>query len=375
VALFCALLVVALGGLAPHEALEEAAQLIAKGEHARAADLLEEAAHAEPAAHATPELLGKAAQLREEHLDQPERAAALYRELLERFPSSRPARRARARLERLDALLGPGGAHAHTLARYGALLRTAAQLPPGQGVQAMEELLRADPDFPAADEARLWIGSTLAREGRHRAAYPWFVAAARASDPQVAWRAGKAAGDALLRRGDFAGARRHYAALATVGERGREQAKATAIARADALERRARRARWAWALILGFAIFCLVRLRNLDGSWKAALGRLARPPAEVIFLLPVAAVLVGLAMTGNDLVLTAVVAAIVGAIALTWLAGAVLAARAARGPLSLGARLTHASTVAVATVALLYAIVEEQQLLDFLLHTVRFGHD
>jgi len=375
VAFLCALLVVALGGSTPPEALDRAAQLIAEGEHAQAADVLEGAAARAPDDRATPELLGKAAQLREEELDQPERAAALYRELVTRYPSSRPARRARVRLERLDTLLGAGGEHRGTLARYGALLRDASHLPPGQGIRAMRELLESDPTFPAADEARLWIGNELAREGRHQAAYPFFVAAASAGDSSIAWRARKSAGDALLRRGDYAGARKHYRALITDGERGRERAKASALDRADALEGRARRARWAWAIVVAFAVLCVARLRRIEGSWRAAAARLARPPAEVVFLAPVALVLVALASTGNDLVATAVVFAIVGAIVLTWLAGAVLAARAARGGLSWRARSSHALAVATATIALLYAVLEEQQLLDFLLHTVRFGHD
>lgn len=117
-----------------------------------------------------------------------------------------------------------------------------------------------------------------------------------------------------------------------------------------------------------------IALRRVTGSWRAAARRILRPPVEVMFLAPVATLLIIVAETGNPLVARAVRTIIIAGVVVAWISGAVLEAARARG------RVRAAQTILVATVAVVtvvisaYLAIDRDRVVELLLETWRGGH-
>jgi hypothetical protein len=197
----------------------------------------------------------------------------------------------------------------------------------------------------------------------------------------------------LIRAGELARARDEIARLDVrpVAEPSRDDARAVAEpsregrgadARPVAAELRRELARaelhrwlrWGlWGALVALAILAAVGLRRAAGSWRAAVRRLARPPTEVYYLVPIAAVLVVVAATGNPLVARAVrVIAIAGAV-VTWISGSILDAVRARGRVRLSRAVIHALLAVVAVGAATYLAVDRDRMIDLVIETWRSG--
>jgi hypothetical protein len=119
-------------------------------------------------------------------------------------------------------------------------------------------------------------------------------------------------------------------------------------------------------------------IAGLAASFAEALRRTprprrVRPPLELLFLAPVAAVLVGVALTTHQTIAPAVLTLSAGGLVASGLSGATLdLLRAAGRPLGRRAVL-HATLSAVAVIALLYIALLRDDLLDMVIETVRFG--
>jgi len=111
-------------------------------------------------------------------------------------------------------------------------------------------------------------------------------------------------------------------------------------------------------------------LRRDAGSWRAAGRRLARPPVEAWFFVPIAAVLVAVAATGNPLVARAVRAIAIAGAAIAWLSGAIL--EGAR-PLRARRAVAHAVVAAVAVAAAAYLAIDRDRMIDLVIETWRGG--
>jgi hypothetical protein len=121
------------------------------------------------------------------------------------------------------------------------------------------------------------------------------------------------------------------------------------------------------------AIFAagLVALRRAAGSWRGAARRLVRPPAEALFFVPIALVLVGVAATGNPMVARAIRAIAICGAAIGWLSGAILDGRHGRiGPLR---AVVHALLAALAVAACAYLVLDRDRMLDLVAETWREG--
>jgi len=94
-----------------------------------------------------------------------------------------------------------------------------------------------------------------------------------------------------------------------------------------------------------------------------------RPPAEVLFLVPIGGVLVALALTGNPLVARTVIAIVGGGIATSWLSGAILAGTRPR----LRVALLHAAFAVLAIGAICYLAIDRGRLIDLLIETWKSG--
>jgi hypothetical protein len=98
-----------------------------------------------------------------------------------------------------------------------------------------------------------------------------------------------------------------------------------------------------------------------------------RPPIEVLFLAPVAAVLVGVALTTHVLIAPAVAILVVGGLGLAWLSGAALETARARGR-SVQTRIAvHVLASLLTVLALFYVAITRDDLLDMVIETVKFG--
>nr|MBA3397879.1 hypothetical protein [Deltaproteobacteria bacterium] len=123
-------------------------------------------------------------------------------------------------------------------------------------------------------------------------------------------------------------------------------------------------------LLLGFAI---ATLRRRAGSWRATARTLARPPTEVLYALPIAAVVGVIALTGNPLVGKAVVYILLAGLAIAWLSGSALEVARRRGPLKSRTTVLHALFVVIGVLAILYLILDHVRLLDLVGDTWRTG--
>jgi tetratricopeptide (TPR) repeat protein len=315
----------------------------------------------------------EAAILDEQRGDYP-RARRQLERLLAEHPGSRLVRRARARLEQITRATGAGGEWSAVAARHDELLRAAAGAEdPTPSIEALEALVRASPGYPRAHDARIWIADSWLRQGDGARARPWYRdALAAAPDERARFQAGKALGDALVTAGDLDGAATTYRQLrAAPGADGLALDEAEALlaqARTRALGRTA-----AWIALGALLVLVVAALRRDAGSWRGAARALVRPPVEVLYFAPVAALLIAGGHAGNRIVARAVLWIVVVGAALAWLSGASLDA-AGRRPGA--ARIVgHVLAAAIAIAAVGYLAVTKDRLLDMLVQTWQHGHD
>jgi len=329
-------------------------------------------AEIERAPAGTPSLdyaLFRAGQACEDVLADPARARALYERLVRELPDAGLAIAAGRRLERLRAQLGTDARHAREAAELAALVAGADRLPPAEIDRRARAL--ADAAWPGAPEAALWHAEWLRRSRRFAEADAQFAAigARWAGTPHALAALRGAAGTALDAR-DYARATALAQQLPSIDPADRVLREELLLAAA----RGRRRARWytlAW-------LATLAGIGGLAGSFAEALHRAPRPrrlraPLELLFLLPVTAVLVGVALTTHEMIAPAVLTLSLGGLVLAGLSGATLdLLRAAGRPLRRRAAV-HAALCIGTALALLYIALMRDDLLDMVIETVRFG--
>jgi hypothetical protein len=321
---------------------------------------------------ADPDVLFAAARACEDKLDDPGRAVALYDRITGEHPSARVAAAAARRAAALRALIGP---HGETSALAGEL----AQLIAHADAEPVADVIRrgdrlADAAWPGAPRGALWLADWLRRSGRlaeARARYAAIVAR---------WPAAPEARDALRGGAGCAIDAHDWSLAEALAARLPAAEPADRIIRDDLLAAAARgrrRARWYLAaqLAIAGALAALLGslaeaiLRSPPGTRRRAL----RPPIEVVYLAPVAAVLIGVALTAHRLIAPAVALISAGGVALTWLSGSALEQLRVTGrPRRLRAA-GHMLACLAGVAALAYIALTRDGLLDALIETVRFG--
>jgi hypothetical protein len=281
--------------------------------------------------------------------------------------------RARAALDRLAGETGGG--------RWDAVAREHDRLladamgggDPRAALVALEELVRASPGYPRATMLRLAIAAGWEREGRGARAIAQLRAALAGAPVAERSRAGLELARALIRQRELGEA----AAVLDALEAGAGADRAAIAKVRESLVSAERRAYLRGALWIALAVIGLcaaLALRRDAGSWRAAARRLARPPIEVLFLVPIGAVLAVVARTGNPLVADAVAAIAGVGIAVAWLSGALLeAARARRGAVTAPRALLQAALAAVAVFAASYLAVDRDRMIDLVVETWNHG--
>lgn len=329
-------------------------------------------AEIERAPAGTPSLdyaLFRAGQACEDTLADPARALALYERLVRELPDAGLVIAAGRRIEQLRDRVGAAGRHAREAAELAALVAGADRLAPDELDRRARAL--ADAAWPGAPEAALWHAEWLRRSRRLADAAARFaaIAARWPGSPRALEALRGAAGTALdARAWDRAEelARRLPAIEPADRVLREELLEAAAVGR-----RRARGYAIAWLAVA--VIAC-----GLAASFAEALRRAPRPrrlraPLELLFLAPVAAVLVGVALTTHETIAPAVLIMSSGGLVLAGLSGATLdLLRAGGRPLGRRA-LLHAALSVAAVIALLYIALLRDDLLDLVIETVRFG--
>lgn len=278
-------------------------------------------------------------------------------------------RRARAELARITSFAGSGGEWIAVAAEH-ERLEPALHAPgdPRRALAQLEELVRAHPGYPRAPMLMVALAQTWEREGEGDRAIAW-LRDARAAVTQP--------GDKLHVQAEL------VRALTRTGHLDEADAELTALAREaspmlvanlrkslDRAELR-RTLRWvAWGVLGLLAALAGFALRRAAGSWRGVVRRLARPPTETLFLVPIGVVIVAIGFTGNPLIARTVLAIIVAGIATSWLSGALLAGqprvRFARAAL-------HASLATIAILASVYLAVDRGHVIDFIIETWHSG--
>lgn len=358
------------------EAFRAATRLVADGDHAAAQAAFEAVVALDPAGPWADDALAEAAGAAERRgaLDD---ARRLWRRVLAEHPSSRQSRRARARVAALEQAIGPGGewlavAEAHERIVRGA---TGEQDPRG-AIAALEALVAAHPGYPRAHAARIWIGEAWLRAGfPGRAAQVFRDARARATAPADRWRAGKALGDALAASGDLDAAEAQYRAMIGEGDALADGALAGALDEVATMRLRAHLVIAAWAALALALALLAAHLLWTTRDVRAAARALVRPPLEVWFFLPVAAMILFAALSGNFLVERAVRVILIGGLAVTWLSGTSLEVARARGRLRAVSVVVHLAAIVIAVAAIGYLAVMNDRLIDMLRETWSHGHE
>lgn len=325
-----------------------------------------------PASSADPDVLFAAGRACEDKLLDPGRAVALYDRIVAEHPSARVAIVATRHAAALREQIGPHGETAALAAELAQLIAR-ADAQPADAVQERAERL-ATAAWPGAPRAALWLAEWLRRSGR--------LADAQAHYAMVTARWPEAPeARAALRGGAGCALEAHDWSLAeTLARRLPAAEPADRNARDDLLAAAARgrrRARWyiaAWLAIAAafaalFASLVEAVLRSPPGTRRSAL----RPPIEIVFIGPVAAVLIGVAFTAHRLIAPAVATISLGGIALAWLSGATLEQLRARGRSRRLRSIAHVIACLAGVTALGYVALTHDNLIDLLIETVRFG--
>lgn len=315
-------------------------------------------------------MLFRAARACEDTLADPKRALALYERIAREMPNARIVTSAERKIAALRGQLGSHNEFAASAAELARLVADADALPPEDIERRAAALIAAA--WPGAPDAGMWLAEWLRRTGRLAEAQARYAEVAKRwpSSPQgqLALRGG--AGNALdAHEWDLA---QELATSLPAAE------EADRIVRDDLLklaDRGRRIDRWyarAWVVaILGLLalIASFVEAIRRGGYHRPTL----RPPIEVLFLAPVAAVMVGVALTTHQLIAPAVVILSVGGMGFAWLSGATLDTLRARKREVRGRALLHAAICFFAVVALLYVALVRDNLLEMVIETVRFG--
>lgn len=319
----------------------------------------------------TPELadaLFAAGRATEDRLLDPARALAIYERILRELPDERVATAAQRRAERLRGDVGPRGEHARLAAELAQVIADADERPPEEIVARARALAQAP--WPRAPDAALWLGDYFRRHRRFDEARAEYASVVER------WPAYIALG---LRGGAVNAIEAHDFDLAEeLTRRLPATTPADRILRDDLLrEIRTGRLRVFAYSASWVALFAAIA--GLLASLAEAMFRggrrfpALRPPFEVLFLSPVAAVLIGVAYTGNLDVAPAVTMIALGGLGLAWLSGTTLDLLRARGRSVRIRAIAHVAACLLAAVSIGYLALTHDGLIDLMIETFRAG--
>ncbi|HEY5921957.1 MAG TPA: tetratricopeptide repeat protein [Kofleriaceae bacterium] len=299
------------------------------------------------------------------------RARAALEQVIAIGTDDRLVRRARNELARIASFTGTSGEHTAVAAEHERLApQLNAGTDPKPALRELERLVRAHPTYPRAPMLMVALAQGWEREGEGDRAIAWLREAQTiATVPADQLRIGAELVRTLIRTGKLAAAEQELDRFAGGASPGIVINLRKDLDRAELR----RTVRWLmWGVLVALAAAAVLALRRAAGSWRAALRRLARPPMEALFLVPISAVVVGFALTGNPLIARTVLAIILAGVVTSWVSGAILDGQPR---VRLGRAAAHAGLSIVAILASVYLAVDRGHVIDFIIETWHQGHE
>ncbi len=301
----------------------------------------------------------------EDRLFDPARALALYERILREMPDAGVSIAAGRRA----ALLRGSREHAREAAQLAQLVAIADALPPSEVERRATELAAAS--WPGAVDAALFLGDWLCRTGRYEEAQARYASLItdHPDSEQVHLARRNAAGCAIDAK-DWSRADKLAQQLSS-GDID-EALRTDIMSSIETGRRRARLYSASWiALIIGGALLLLSFVEAIvRGGVKAPA---AKPPVEVLFISPVAAVVIAASFAIDRLIAPAVVQILVTGLLASWISGATIDLLRLRGR-RVGLRFVIQFLACGSLVlAVGYIAMSRDGLLDMLSETVKFG--
>lgn len=300
------------------------------------------------------------------------RARSNYEKAIALGGDDRLAARARSELARL--IETTGGGQWDTVAAEHERLESLVYggRDPQPALRDLEALVTAHPNYPRRVGVVLVIAEGWEREGQAARAIEWLANTA-VTDLQQQHQLDVALIHALIRHRDLGRARTLLQAY-----RGSQASDPTIVRELNSeLDRELQRRWWrrlAWGIICLAGAIALADLRRTAGSWRGLLRIARRPPTEVLFLTPVAAVLAIAAATGNTLVGPAVWQILASGIAVAWISGGLFdLVRSAQGNVGIWRVVAHAGLATTTLFAVAYLALDHEALIDLLRETAAHG--
>ena len=322
-------------------------------------------------APASPDLadaLFGAARACEDRLLDPARALALYDRLLREAPDASVAIAAARRAEALRAQIGTHGEYAAKAADYARLVADADKVPLEDLVRRADEL--AAGTWPGAADVALWIADALRTRDQSALALRRYEAVI-ARWPERATAARRGAVGSAIDAHDWAAAERLLGQLST--------ATPTDALIRDNLRADLTTARNASRLSLGAWLALLVAAVGLLASLGEAVFRGGRrwpplrPPFEVLFLTPIALVMIAVSFLTRAVIAPAIAQISIGGIGFAWVSGITLDLLRARERRTHVRSILHIVACAAAAIAIGYLAIVRGGLVDMLAETVEAG--
>lgn len=300
-----------------------------------------------PATRELADVLFAAGRACEDRLLDPVRALALYERIVRELPDASVAIASARRIESLQGVRG----HENEARLFALIVANADTWPSPVVIAATTSLAPTTPAAPA------WLADWLCRKGQFAAAQTLYADARNA------------AGCAIEAR-DYALARKLASTL--------PEDNANAAIKRDLLSSAARgqmRARLYDVSWIALAVGCIALLASLLEATLRGGARLPalRPPIEVLFLAPLAIVMVATTYATQRTIFPAVARISTVGVALTWISGVALDMLRARGRSIRLRALVHILAVAAAVLATGYIAVMRDGLIEMFVDTLRYG--
>ncbi|HEY8143502.1 MAG TPA: tetratricopeptide repeat protein [Kofleriaceae bacterium] len=355
----------------------DAANRIAEEKYEEAVRQLEALAGEAPDHRLAPEALFTAAEIREEHLNDPAAALALYRKIEATYPDSRPALASARRAQAIRKQIGEQQEGLAPQRRFTEIREGFPDRPEEQSIAMTEQLLRDFPDWVGAPSVAMWLAEVDLRAGRIDSAMRRYAAAADrypASDARFDALLG--ATEAALQIGRTDEAQHFIDMMDTAGDPGRQALRRDALRQLGRVQGRSRLVLVAALVAAGCFLLLAGSLWRATGSPARAARALWPPPVEILYLAPVAVFLAAAAFTGYEGLGPSVTAICAAGMAAAWLSGAGLAVRRATpGPRRVAAVVVHSLAACAIVLAVAYWALLRFELLDPVLDTLRNGPD
>src|SRR5688500_5433061 len=302
----------------------------------------------------------------EDRLHDPARALAIYERIERELPDAGISISAGRRAAQLRNVKG----YAKEAAELADLVARADQLPRADVIRRAEALVAAP--WPGAANAALWLADWQCRTTQFEAAQARYASVlARWPDGETAQLARRNAAGCAIDAHDWDLAERLARALPTGDELDR-------AVREDLLESVSRgrfRAKLYIASWIGLVLAILMLLASLVEACIRAGKRwpALRPPIEVLFLAPIAAVIIGASFTAHRAIAPAVLRISLVGVAAAYVSGITLDLLRSQDRAIRARALLHVIACAVAVLSIGYIAIVHDNLLDMIAETVKFG--